>query len=172
MKTSNDPNIETLAMLASQARFANLNPAAAIRSAFALWLECQAVLEKHGENPHPASMPAQTQKAIIQKPTQWPIPLHNFYSLVVKGRDEGASEKRLMKFLPEFLLATSIKLRGKSIREGQAAAKKQIAGWRDTGLEEPHWDWLVEPYLKWWQHTGRLEGKRQGGKTRATQRKK
>jgi hypothetical protein len=164
MRTSNDPNIETLATLAAQARFANLTPAAAVRSALALWLECQTVLEEHGEKPsaaQPAHEPAQPQK-----PKQWPIQLHQFYSLVVKGRDEGASEKRLMKFLPDHL-RTALALRDKSIQERTKEAKNRIADWRANGFTEPHWDWLAPAFWHWWNTVGRLEGKRRGGKSRA-----
>ena len=184
---SNTPDAATLAHLAAQARFAKLSPTKAVHATKELRLVAEEALRHDEPLRAPATSQARSQQQASPKPKEWPAPLHVFYRVVVRGRHEGDSNSKLLRFLTRWFFG-ALNIRGewlikpavKKLTEDEASyktnemarskAKEFINRWRSDGLSEVEWDLWADPYRQWYHDVGRFEGKRLGGKQAAKKR--
>src|SRR5262245_30723288 len=100
-KTNSDgatelPDTTTLAHLAAQSRFANLDPERAAKDALFLWQVCDNVRRTEEANVRANSGPSgqlkgwmDRQRFDIPQPKTWPATLSDFYRVVMREKDEA-----------------------------------------------------------------------------------
>ena len=178
------PDPDTLAMLAGQARFAELPDADAARAALKLQNECLTALEQAKEN-----VGQRLERAIaLPNPKQWPATLTDFYKLVVRCKQEKDNPLRFLRFLRfraegrglevvvsridgeklvhTFKRGTGEQAPTQSAEAIEQAAERHFAEYRVAQFNQEAWFDLARDYRRWWAWDS-TESKRRAGQARA-----
>ncbi len=158
------PTVQELAVLATQPRFGEKTPGAALEGAFALWEGASEFLRKKAEWNRLYQECYVNPVATVLRPKKWPTGFDTFLKRVVGGDRDTVRYPRFRKFLLyELRVAAHMKLHHNSRisdistldRPPDESEKEAIAerfkSYREAPLDERGWDALARRYLLWWK---------------------
>ena len=169
---SNEPDINTLSLLAAQPRFHPHNDTDSLRAALAFWREAKRLLDRERRLAEATSQ----RDALLQKiksPKNWTSAKFNeFLQMVVGGKDEGEQLNRFRRFL------LSLNRENKALRAGQTPnegppSKEELDEIQEiiTNFKSAPvtfrfvWEDYAFRFNNWWAKE-KVEAKRRGGQAR------